>query len=210
MNNPKDNSTTQARTHIPLLSVGSHILNENAEITFKEVKTSLGKMMFGSTDHGLCLLDFTYRKSYPRILKRIKKYFGKNISRGTTDIIELAEDELKSYLKGNLKIFTTPLDIRGSDFQLKVWKSLLEVKYGETVSYMDIAKKINQPSAVRAVANANGQNGIAIFIPCHRIIGSDGSLTGYGGGLPVKKKLLKLEGGKFKNNLTMDLATFLS
>ncbi|PWI47020.1 cysteine methyltransferase [Candidatus Heimdallarchaeota archaeon B3_Heim] len=184
--------------------------NEMAHLTFKEVKTSIGIMMFGSTTQGLCLMDFKYRKSFPKIINRIKNYFGKNISYGTTDIIELAEMQLKAYLEGILKSFTVPLDIRGSEFQLKVWKALLDIKYGETVSYMDIAQKIGRPGAVRAVGNANGQNGIAIIVPCHRVIGSDGAPIGYGGGLPIKKKLLKLESGEKGKFISQDLMNFLS
>ena len=182
---------------------------DNSGLIFKEVKTSIGVMVFGSTENGLCLLDFKYRQSFPKIVSRIKSYFGEN-TYGTTDIIELAEKELKLYLEGKLKSFTTPLDLRGSEFQLKVWRALLQLKYGESVSYMDIANQINHPEAVRAVTNANGQNGIAVMIPCHRVIGSDGSLTGYGGGLPIKKKLLKMEGAKFGNSTSMDLTKFLS
>jgi len=85
----------------------------------------------------------------------------------------------------------------GSDFQKSVWKALLEIPYGKTASYLELAKKIGNEKAVRAVANANGANAIGIIIPCHRIIGSDGSLTGYGGGLPLKKKLLELENNLF-------------
>ena len=101
--------------------------NETTDLMFKEVKTSIGIMMFGSTEHGLCLLDFKYRRSFPKITNRINNLYGDN-TYGTTDIIELAERELKSYLEGKLKSFTTPLDIRGSEFQLKVWKALLAVK----------------------------------------------------------------------------------
>lgn len=115
------------------------------------------------------------------------------MAQGTSPFIELAETELTQYLKGNLKTFLVPLDIQGSEFQLKVWDALLQVKYGKTASYLDIAKKIGKPEAVRAVANANAQNGIAVIIPCHRVIGSNGTLTGYGGGLAIKKRLLQLE-----------------
>ena len=168
------------------------ILNPS-NLALKEVKTPIGVMVFGSSEKGLCLLDFKHRKSFPRILKRISKYFGDDMINGTTPFIELAEMELSQYLQGNLKIFSVPLDIRGSAFQLKVWDALLQVKYGKTASYLDIAKKIGSPEAVRAVANANGQNGIAVIIPCHRVIGSDGSLTGYGGGVAIKKMLLHIE-----------------
>jgi len=171
-------------------------------LVLKEVNTSIGVMVFGSSEKGLCLLDFKYRKSFPRILKRTKDHYGESPSYGTSKIIELAEDELNHYLQGDLKVFTVPLDIRGSEFQLKVWNALLLVKYGKTASYLDIAKKIGNSDSVRAVANANGQNGIAIIIPCHRIIGSDGSLTGYGGGLPIKKKLLRLEAKNGSRKIT--------
>lgn len=164
-----------------------------SKLIFKEVKTPIGLMVFGSTEKGLCLLDFKFRKSFPRILNRIKEYFGEDITYGTSLFIELAETELEHYLQGDLQIFTVPLDLRGSTFQLLVWKTLLRIKYGKSVSYLEIANKIGRPEAVRAVANANGQNGLAIIIPCHRVIGSDGSLTGYGGGIAIKKKLLRLE-----------------
>ncbi len=159
-------------------------------------------MVFGSSDKGLCLLDFKYRKSFPRILKRINEYYGDNITYGTSKFIELAEEELNRYFKGDLKVFTVPLDIRGSEFQLKVWNALLKINYGKTNSYLDIAKKIGRQEAVRAIANANGQNGIAVIIPCHRIIGSDGSLTGYGGGIVIKKKLIRLESRNGRNKIT--------
>ena len=175
---------------------------KKTNLIFKEVKTPIGVMVFGSSDKGLCLLDFKYRKSFPRILKRIKEYFGDYITYGTSKFIELAENELNQYFKGDLKDFTVPLDIRGSKFQLKVWDALLKKKYGKTNSYLEIAKKIGRPEAVRAIANANGQNGLAVIIPCHRVIGSDGSLTGYGGGIAIKKKLLHLESKYGRNKIT--------
>jgi len=175
---------------------------KKSNLDFKEVKTPIGDMVFGSSDKGLCLLDFKYRKSFPRILKRIKEFFGDNIIYGTSKFIELAENELHQYFKGDLKVFSVPLDIRGSEFQLKVWNALLKIKYGKTVSYLEIAKKIGRPEAVRAIANANGQNRIAIIIPCHRVIGSDGSLTGYGGGIAIKKKLIRLESKNGRNKIT--------
>ena len=173
-----------------------------SSLVFKEAKTPIGFMIFGSTEKGLCLLDFKFRKSFPRILKRITEYYGSSVTYGTSQFIELAENELENYLHGDLKIFTIHLDIRGSPFQLKVWNELLQVKYGKTASYLEIAKKIGRPKAVRAIANANGQNSIAIIIPCHRIIGSDGSLTGYGGGIKIKKKLLHLESENSSKRIT--------
>jgi methylated-DNA-[protein]-cysteine S-methyltransferase len=101
--------------------------------------------------------------------------------------------QLNAYFRGELKVFTVPLSLRGTDFQLQVWNALRKIPYGETISYAQLARGIGNPKAVRAVGLANGQNPIPIIIPCHRVIGSDGSLTGFGGGLPNKKKLLTLE-----------------
>lgn len=101
--------------------------------------------------------------------------------------------QLRSYFKGGLKHFDVPLAPVGTPFQLKVWKALRTIPYGELVSYKTIAKAIGNPNAVRAVGGANGKNPIPIIVPCHRVIGSDGSLTGFGGGLSTKKRLIELE-----------------
>jgi methylated-DNA-[protein]-cysteine S-methyltransferase len=102
--------------------------------------------------------------------------------------------QLEEYFSGRRRHFDLPLDLRGTEFQKRCWRELLKIPYGETRSYAEIARAIGNPSAVRAVGLANGQNPIAIIVPCHRVIGSDGSLTGYGGGLDVKRRLLELEG----------------
>ncbi len=109
-------------------------------------------------------------------------------------VIRQAFSQLEQYLSGQLREFTMPLKPEGTAFRKRVWQKLLEVPYGQTASYKDIAAAIGQPNAYRAVGQANNRNPIAIFIPCHRIIGSDGDLVGYGGGLEMKKKLLRLEG----------------
>ncbi len=101
--------------------------------------------------------------------------------------------QLKAYFAGELQDFTLPLDPQGTAFQLAVWKSLTEIPYGDTISYGELARRIGNPNASRAVGLANGSNPIPIVIPCHRVIGSNGKLTGYGGGLPTKEKLLALE-----------------
>ncbi|MDA9946643.1 methylated-DNA--[protein]-cysteine S-methyltransferase, partial [Candidatus Marinimicrobia bacterium] len=101
--------------------------------------------------------------------------------------------QITEYLRAERKTFDLPILSVGSDFQKQVWEALLKINYGETASYLDIAKYIGNEKAVRAVASANGANAIAVIIPCHRIIGSDGELVGYGGGLPIKKRLLNLE-----------------
>jgi methylated-DNA-[protein]-cysteine S-methyltransferase len=101
--------------------------------------------------------------------------------------------QLQAYFRGELKEFDVPLAMEGTDFQLRVWSELRVIPYGETISYLQLAERIGNPKAVRAVGFANGSNPIPIIVPCHRVIGSDGSLTGFGGGLPTKKLLLELE-----------------
>lgn len=104
--------------------------------------------------------------------------------------------ELDQYFAGRLKKFSTPVAFNGTQFQTTVWQELRRIPYGETISYLELAKRIKNPAAVRAVGMANGANPIAIIVPCHRVIGSNGSLTGFGGGLPTKRALLELEKGQ--------------
>jgi methylated-DNA-[protein]-cysteine S-methyltransferase len=104
--------------------------------------------------------------------------------------------ELDQYFAGRLKAFSTPVAFRGTPFQNRVWRELRRIPYGETISYLELANRIQNPKAVRAVGMANGANPIAIIVPCHRVIGSNGSLTGFGGGLPTKRALLELEKGQ--------------
>jgi O-6-methylguanine DNA methyltransferase len=103
-------------------------------------------------------------------------------------------NQLQAYFKGQLREFRLPLDLTGTDFQMRVWRQLLTIPYGETRSYLQIAAAIGSPKAVRAAGAANGANPVPIIVPCHRVIGAGGKLVGYGGGLPVKKRLLELEG----------------
>jgi AraC family transcriptional regulator, regulatory protein of adaptative response / methylated-DNA-[protein]-cysteine methyltransferase len=126
-------------------------------------------------------------------LKKLAKSLNAVITQGNNPYFDQLEQELKAYFQGNQKTFETPLQLVGSDFQIKVWKMLQEIPYGATRSYKQQAEAIGMPQAIRAVANANGMNKISILIPCHRVIGSDGQMTGYGGGIWRKKKLLLLE-----------------
>ncbi len=112
---------------------------------------------------------------------------------GESPLLDEAFKQLDEYLSGARKDFDLPLDPHGTEWQLKCWNALLEIPYGETATYGDIAKKVNNPKGFRAVGLANNRNPIAVFIPCHRVIGANGSLTGFGGGLDVKDKLLKIE-----------------
>lgn len=125
-------------------------------------------------------------------------YFGKirlpqDIQICETEILKEGARQLKAYLAGELKEFSLPLEPSGTEFMKNVWDSLCEIPYGETATYKEIAEKIGSPKAARAVGLANNKNPIPIFIPCHRVIGANGSLTGYLGGLELKKKLLDME-----------------
>jgi len=125
------------------------------------------------------------------------------VEAGST-IIERCKDQLWEYFNGGRKVFDLPILLVGSDFQRKVWDTLLEIPYGKTMSYASLSKKLGDERAIRAVARANGENALSIIVPCHRILGSDGSLTGYAGGLRVKKKLLQLEGASLQRELNFE------
>ncbi len=156
-------------------------------------KTKIGEIILGSFNGKLCLLDFRYRKMRLRIDNRLKKGLAANYEEKNDKVLVETRKQLDEYLCGSRIKFSIPLLVVGSEFQKSVWQALMNVPYGTTSSYLDIAKAINNKQAVRAVANANGANCIGVIIPCHRIIGSSGELVGYAGGLPVKKRLLNLE-----------------
>jgi len=160
-------------------------------------KSPIGEMILGSFEDKLCLVDFRYRKMRTTIDKRIQKGLDAGYLEEESSVITESIKQLDEYFNMQRKVFDIPLLMVGTEFQKSVWEALLEIPFGETASYLEQAKKIENEKAVRAVASANGANAIGIIIPCHRIIGSDGSLVGYAGGLPAKKKLLALEKNLF-------------
>lgn len=162
-------------------------------INIQYCKTKIGELILGSFEGKLCLLDFRYRKMRKTVDERIKKGLNAKFVENNTEIIEKTLAELDEYFHGNRKEFDVPLKMVGTDFQKRVWEALLRVPFGTTSTYLQLAKNIKNEKAVRAVAAANGANSMSIIIPCHRIIGSNGKLVGYAGGLPIKKQLLKLE-----------------
>ncbi|MEN8156957.1 MAG: methylated-DNA--[protein]-cysteine S-methyltransferase [Bacteroidota bacterium] len=163
------------------------------EINIQYHKTRIGELILGSFDNRLCLLDFRYRRMRKTVDKRVQSGLGADYIEKEDAVLKETKKQIDQYLEGERKAFTIPLLTVGSDFQKAVWDALTKVKYGETASYLDLAREIGNEKAVRAVASANGANAIGLIIPCHRIIGNDGKLVGYGGGLPAKKRLLKLE-----------------
>ena len=162
-------------------------------IFLNHIDTPVGKMRIGASDEGICLFDFQYRKSIDSIMKRIETLSGKKFTEGEHPYFKLLEQQINEYFLGIRKEFDLPLHLVGTPFQKSVWEGLLQIPYGETRSYKQQSIFLGNEKAIRAVATANGENGIAIIIPCHRVIGTNGSLTGYGGGLQRKKWLLDLE-----------------
>lgn len=159
----------------------------------KKIETPLGMLVACAVDEGICLLEFADRQHLEEKLNGLSDLMKARIVAGESEHFQQLEVELKSYFEGALRGFTVPIFPVGTAFQKDVWEALRAIPYGQTRSYKEQALTINKPGNVRAVANANGRNRIAIIIPCHRVIGSDGSMTGYAGGLWRKKYLLDLE-----------------
>lgn len=162
---------------------------------YQLLTTPLGEMMAAATDVGLCLLEFTDPQRLERQLPALERHLGEPLQADSDQaVLHALQQQLDAYFASELTSFELPLDLLGSDFQRQAWSALLTIPYGQTRSYQHQAQSIGRPQSVRAVARANGDNRIAIVVPCHRVIGKDGSLTGYGGGLWRKQKLLALEG----------------
>lgn len=178
-----------------------HNVNEkyNNTLSTTTVTTPLGEMLAIFSEKGLCLLEFYPRKMLESELVKLQKTFKANFQWETSLLSQQLQQELDRYFSGELTEFSLPLDPIGTPFQLQVWQELQKIPYGKTISYQQEANQMQRPSAVRAVANANGKNMISILIPCHRVIASDGGLGGYGGGIENKKKLLELE--KYRKSL---------
>ncbi|WHZ11360.1 MAG: Methylated-DNA--protein-cysteine methyltransferase [Burkholderiaceae bacterium] len=155
--------------------------------------TPLGEMVALFSARGLCLLEFCDQAGVPREQRQVEAARGGPAREGENAQTAALGAQLAAYFAGERQSFDLPLDPVGTPFQQQVWQALLRIPYGQTRSYGEQAAFIERPTATRAVAAANGQNKISIVVPCHRVIGRDGSLTGYGGGLPRKRWLLALE-----------------
>lgn len=153
----------------------------------------IGPLLLGATADGLCLLEFTDRRAIETQIKTLRRRINRPIVPGKNEHIERTAAELDRYFDGRLTEFKTPLVIAGTPFQERVWRRLLKIPYGETLSYDRLARDIRRPGAQRAVGRANGDNRIAIIVPCHRVIRADGHLSGYGGGVWRKRFLFDLE-----------------
>jgi methylated-DNA-[protein]-cysteine S-methyltransferase len=159
------------------------------------VETDVGPVRLAATDEGLCkiALGMETPESFASWLAR---HVGPATQEAESRLLTRAATQLNAYLDDDLREFDLPLDLRGTSFQRSVWRAVADVRYGQTVTYSEIAARIGRPNAIRAVGAANGANPLPILIPCHRVIGRDGTLRGYGGGLHIKEALLSLEGAK--------------
>ncbi len=166
---------------------------EKAMLTAAWIETPLGPMLSIAGDEGLELLEFVDRRALETELREVRRSFSTAIVPGAHPILERTAAQLAEYFSGARTTFDIPLRQRGSDFQQRAWQALREIPYGETRSYADMARRVGSPGAMRAIGRVNGQNRIAIVVPCHRVIRADGSLCGYGGGKWRKQWLLDHE-----------------
>lgn len=164
-------------------------------IITKPYHAPYGELLLGAMDNTLVLCDWRYRHRRKALDRRIAAHFDAKYTAGDSDCLRHAGTQLDEYFHGTRRAFDLPLRTAGTPFQQAVWTQLQTVAYGDTLSYRDLAQRIGNPQAARAVGAANGANAIAILIPCHRIIANNGDLGGYAGGLAAKRRLLALEGG---------------
>jgi AraC family transcriptional regulator of adaptative response/methylated-DNA-[protein]-cysteine methyltransferase len=162
-------------------------------ITTTLIATPIGPMVAAAADSGICLLEYSDEARLAAQLVAVRRRYGPHIAPGDHILLHQLREELARYFAGTLHRFTMPLHISGTPFQERVWGAVAQIPYGETRSYAAIAAAIGAPRAARAVGHANGRNRLAILIPCHRLVGADGALTGYGGGIAIKRALLELE-----------------
>lgn len=170
-----------------------HQMRAAADLRADWIDTPLGGMIAIVDDRALHLLEFTDRKALPEGLRRLSGFVGGRIGLGRSAVTDRAESQLAQFFAGQRPGFDLDLHLHGTDFQRRVWQGLRAIPAGETRSYAALADQIGRPTATRAVANANANNRIAIVIPCHRVIGADGTLTGYAGGLWRKQRLIEVE-----------------
>ncbi len=174
------------------------------DIVFQYFKTPYGELKIASYEDKLCMCDWRYRKMREAIDQRVCNTLDANITKNSSATIDETKRQLQEYFAGERRYFDIPLLLAGSDFQKKVWEALLQIPYGKTETYIRLSENLGDVKAIRAVAAANGANAISIIVPCHRIIGSDGKLVGYAGGITNKRKLLELEGAWQKELLLFE------
>lgn len=162
-------------------------------ILVRPYRSPCGEMTLGAFGGKLCLCDWARPKHPGRTAARLRRLLRADFKEGDADVLRETAAQLDAYFRRERAAFSVPLLFAGTDFQKKIWTALTEIPCGETVSYGELARRVGMPAAVRAAANAVGANALAVVVPCHRVVGSDRSLTGYAGGLAAKKFLLDSE-----------------
>lgn len=162
-------------------------------INYTITETGGETVFLAEYDGCLCICDWISSPRHDEIVRRTVRLLDTEMTQGTSPVLMTAAEMIGEYLAGTRREFDLPLLTVGTDFQKAVWQALTTIPYGETCSYASVARATGRPEAVRAVARAIGGNPLSIFIPCHRVVGADGRLTGYAGGLPLKKRLLEIE-----------------
>ncbi len=175
------------------IKIGSKKMEKMAVISVTIYQSPCGVLRLGECEGRVCLCDWLERKHRMAVDNRLRKRLNGDFKEQSTPLLERVVRELDEYFAGIRREFDIPLQLAGTAFQQDVWNAILSIPYGKTRTYKEIAEYIGSPQSVRAVANATGANALSILIPCHRIVGSDGTLTGYAGGLPAKRHLLTLE-----------------
>ena len=170
-------------------------------VTTTPLATPLGPMLAGATHDGICLLDFADRPLLPTQLQRVAARFGNQPSPGNHPLLDHLATQLAEYFAGSRHSFDLPVALTGTPFQERIWRQLLRIPYGRTISYDELARRAGSPGGSRAAGRANGDNRIAIVVPCHRVIRANGNIGGYGGGTSRKLRLLELEGGLAQTRL---------
>lgn len=162
-------------------------------IDIQRFRSPIGDLLLGSINDKLCLCDWAAEPHRECVDRRMSRYFNAGYREVTSKVIECAIREIEEYFGGVRREFSTPIQMAGTEFQCRVWSELMTIPYGETISYGLLARRIGNAKGIRAVAMACAANPLSLFVPCHRVIGSDNGLTGYGGGLEAKRALLQLE-----------------
>ncbi|MFN2418024.1 MAG: methylated-DNA--[protein]-cysteine S-methyltransferase [Candidatus Limnocylindria bacterium] len=162
-------------------------------VTTRQIETPIGPMTVGATDDAVVLADFTRRPMMAVQLASVHRRIGPTRD-GRSPLLDRLESQLNEYFAGSRDEFDLPLDTPGSAFQERVWGELRRIPYGETISYRQLAERVDAGAAYRAIGRANGSNRVAVIVPCHRVVAANGGLGGYGGGLAAKRRLLDLEG----------------
>lgn len=199
----------RSATSSPHLAPRSKHMHRPERIIVRSFNTPFGELMLGAFGDALCSCDWRHRRMRTSIDARLRTGLNAEFEEGLSPVLDDAMRQLNAYFNGDRRAFDVPLRLVGTPFQISVWEALREIPFGSTTTYALLSDRVAVRTAIRAVAAANGANAISIIVPCHRVVGSDGSLVGYAGGLEAKRRLLQLEGASVAG-LATDLFSALA